>query len=50
MKNKKTLFFILILIVLLVVGVITTMSLLEQIDSLSEIVDDLETEVIMLNN
>ena len=50
MKNKRTLFFILILIILIVVGVITTLSLLNKIDSLGEIVDDLETEIIMLNN
>lgn len=48
--KKKTLFILAILITLVIVGVIITMNLLNQIEDLGNMVDDLETEVIMLNN
>ena len=50
MKNKKTIILFIVIAIIIAIGVVIALDLFDQIDSLEEAMDDLETEIIMLNN
>ncbi len=50
MKNKKTIILFIAIAIIIAIGVVIALDLFDQIDSLEEAMDDLETEIIMLNN
>ena len=50
MKNKKMIILVIAIVLIIAVGTVVLLNVLDQINDLESLVDDLETEIIILNN